>query len=150
MPSFEKNFRESKGLPIEYCGNTIIGIDRIKVEKAFSGQLVLLSTNSEWKQGVKIDVNGEMVINSVRGKNFVIWQNNMIKPVHFSGITKDQQMLIWNAWDTGDGTTNYWHNGAAMTKETDGNAIIYRCNDGHPDDNFDDIVFKVVIDTDSE
>ena len=37
-----------------------------------------------------------------------------------------------------------------MIKETDGDAIIYRCNDGHPDDNFDDIVFKIVIDTDSE
>ena len=147
MPSFEKEFIESEGQSFEYNGNTIIGIDRLRVEKKFSGQLELVSTNSDWKQGVKMKVNGEMVINNVCGKNFVIWQNNMHEPIQFSGRSKDQQLLIWNAWDTGNGVTNYWHNGAAMIKETDGDAIIYRCNDGHPDDNFDDIVFKIVIDT---
>lgn len=40
---------------------------------------------------------------------------------------------------------SFWHNGAAMIKETDGNRTIYRCNDGNPDDNFDDIIFKIVI-----
>ena len=150
MPSFEKEFRESKGQPIGYCENTIIRMDRIKVGKVFSGYIELISTNSDWLQGVILDVNGELEINTIKGQKFILWQNHMKKPTFFHGTSKDKQLLVWNAWDTGNGVTNYWHNGAAMIKETDGDAIIYRCNDGHPDDNFDDIVFKIVIDTDSE
>lgn len=148
MPCFEDKFRESKGQPFEYYGNTIIGIDRIKVEKVFSGYVEIISINSDWLQGVRLKVNGELEIDSDKGPIFNLWQNYMNKPIYFRGTSKDKLLLVWNVWDTGNGTTNYWHNGAAMIKETDGNTTIYRCNDGHPDDNFDDIVFKIVIDTD--
>ena len=39
-----------------------------------------------------------------------------------------------------------WQRGAAMILEVDGNTRRYRCNDGHPDDNFDDIIFEITID----
>jgi hypothetical protein len=43
----------------------------------------------------------------------------------------------------GRGTTDAWHNGAAMIVHDISNGKQYQCNDGHPDDNFDDLVFRV-------
>ena len=107
MPSFEKEFRESKGQPIGYCENTIIRMDRIKVGKVFSGYIELISTNSDWLQGVILDVNGELEINTIKGQKFILWQNHMKKPTFFHGTSKDKQLLVWTAWDTGNGVTNY-------------------------------------------
>jgi hypothetical protein len=38
-----------------------------------------------------------------------------------------------------------WHNGAAMIVEESENGRFYKCNDGHPDENFDDIIFHVQV-----
>ena len=52
---------------------------------------------------------------------------------------------VKNVWDTGDGTIQIWHNGAAMIVERAGNARRYRCNDGNPNADFDDLIFRVVL-----
>ena len=38
---------------------------------------------------------------------------------------------------------HYWHNGAAMEVKVEGNTRTYYCNDGYPDTDFDDLVFKI-------
>jgi len=50
---------------------------------------------------------------------------------------------IKNVWDTGNGVIQSWYNGSAMVVEEIENGKRYRCNDGHPDNNFDDIVFSI-------
>ena len=52
-------------------------------------------------------------------------------------------MGIKNIWDPGDGTIFSWIGGAAMIVEEIENGRRYRCNDGHPDENFDDIIFTI-------
>lgn len=37
------------------------------------------------------------------------------------------------------------HNGAAMKKTVREGTIRYRCNDGQPDEDFDDLVFEVTL-----
>lgn len=142
---FENLFRDSNGKPIEYKDETIFLADEIPVNKYFSGYLKLISTSSEWKQGVHLHINGKWAINSVKSKRgLLIWQEDMIDEIRFSGISKDGIIYIWNIWDRG--YTDSLHNGAAMKKKIIGNEIIYYCNDGHPDDDFTDLIFKLVLD----
>jgi hypothetical protein len=50
---------------------------------------------------------------------------------------------VKNVWDTGDGVTHSWLNGAAMIVDVDVSKRTYRCNDGFADDDFDDIIFRI-------
>lgn len=59
---------------------------------------------------------------------------------------KDKPDLhVKNIWDSGNGNADSCHNGAAMIVEISGSIRLYRCNDGHPDDDFDDLVFSLEL-----
>jgi hypothetical protein len=155
MPSFEKEFIESKGAPIKYKDWVLYGVDRIPVKKKFSGMLRLISTNSEYKQAVIIASDDRktknLTIESQKERSFIIWEDELANEIiHFEGISKHSELFVYNAWECIDhrGTpyTDYWQLGAAMIVEVNGNTRRYRCNDGHPDENFDDIIFEVTID----
>jgi hypothetical protein len=145
MISFGRDFINSKGKPIKYKDMELISIDRIPVDKNFSGYLKIISTNSEWSQAVRLKADGQMTINGVTGKSFVLWANGIKGIVPFEGTAKGGTLMVWNAWDTGNGGTDAWLNGSAMILEVNGNVRRYKCNDAHPDENFDDIVFEVTI-----
>jgi hypothetical protein len=146
MPSFEQEFINSKGMPVIYKGIELIGMDRVPVKENFSGHLRVISINSEWEQCIRMRVEGSITIESDTGKNFVLWANGIKGDVHFIGKSKNKQLYIWNGWRRKDGGVDAWLNGAAMIAEINGNTRRYKCNDGHPDDNFDDLIFEVVID----
>jgi hypothetical protein len=155
MPSFEEEFVKSKGAPIKYKDWVLYGTDRIPVNKKFSGSLRLISTNSEWKQAVIIASDDRktknLTVESQKGRSFILWEDEIAgEVIHFEGISKHSELLVYNAWEevcrNGKILTNYWWEGAAMIVEVNGNTRRYRCNDGHPDENFDDIIFEVTID----
>lgn len=144
MPSFDKDFMNAKEA-IKYKDLELIRIDRIPVKKKFSGYLKVISTNSEWKQGIRIKVDGLMTINACEGNDFIIWADDVKGDIPFEGTSKKSQLMIWNAWDTGSGRVDAWLNGAAMILELNGGTRRYKCNDSHPDENFDDIIFEVIL-----
>ena len=162
MPSFDEEFMKAQGIPIKYNNWELIRINRIPVQKIFSGYLKIISTNSEWKQAVCFNVNGKLIVPSplgepIEGKKFIIWADDLGDEIlPFKGTSKDLQFTVYNAWEdisrakfteqTGQRYSDSWLGGAAMIVEVDGNTRRYRCNDGHPDDNFDDIVFEITID----
>ncbi|MDR0518307.1 MAG: hypothetical protein LBH25_14840 [Fibromonadaceae bacterium] len=152
MPSFEQDFIKSKGMSIKYKDVELIGADRIPVQKKFSGALKLISTNSEWRQAMCLAaLDGKLSIFSQKEKRFIVWADDLKDEVlHFEGVSKSSQLLVYNAWENiawnNMPFTNFWTHGAAMIVEVNGNTRRYRCNDGHPDDNFDDIIFEVTID----
>ena len=81
----------------------------------------------------------------------MLWEDYLRgDPIAFKGTSKNLQLCVYNAWQqfswTGNPFTNYWKNGAAMIVEVDGNTRRYRCNDGHPDEDFDDIIFEITMD----
>jgi hypothetical protein len=152
MPSFEKEFVESKSAPIKYKDLELICIDRIPVKKNFSGTIRVISTNSEWRQAICLRVaDGKLTVFSQKEKSFIVWADDIKdNALQFEGRSKSMQLIVYNAWEQtgkmGDTFTNFWKHGAAMIVEVNGNTRRYRCNDGHPDDNFDDIIFEVTID----
>jgi hypothetical protein len=149
---FDYEFSKSNGKPIKYKDWELIAIDRIPVQKNFSGTLKIISTYSEWKQAVCLgSEKGKLVIGSKKEKKFVVYEDDIDDDVlHFEGTSKGLQLIVHNAWEQFDHRNtpflNYWVGNAAMILEIDGNTRRYRCNDSHPDDNFDDIIFEITID----
>ena len=61
-------------------------------------------------------------------------------------VSDDQELMVWNAWEDDKGGLEAWVRGAAMKKEVIApNHFRYYCNDGHIDDNFDALIFDIII-----
>jgi hypothetical protein len=145
VEAFERAFQEGRGDKIQYNGHELIGIDRVPVGKKFRGYLRILSTNSNWEQGLVLQVKGKLTQNGKTHPSFRIWAYGYPGPIYFEGTSKDNTLLVWNVWENGSREIDRWTGGAAMILEIDDNIRRYRCNDGHPDDNFDDIIFEIEI-----
>jgi hypothetical protein len=143
MPSFEDMFMKSRGKPIEYKGRTIIMVDHFPVQSAQRLQLTLEQCNGEWRQGVSLRIRdgGEMVVNDQRMKQCILWYDSAPHVIEIAIAGDVPALEIKNIWDTGDGVVHSWHHGAAMIVQSLPNGRRYFCNDGLPDENFDDIVF---------
>ena len=146
---FEEMFDKTKGKPIRYKGKLLFLADYLTVHNNDKYVLTIESFKSDWKQGVALKAcEGSIVIdNREFPKGVVLWQDCSILKIEFAIKAKKNKPVkleIKNVWDTGNGLMESWHNGAAMTKEElpDG-SIRYWCNDGYPDDDLNDIVFRV-------
>ncbi|MFV9653751.1 hypothetical protein ACNFCK_02430 [Pseudomonas sp. NY15366] len=145
MPDFSALFIPAKGGPIEYKGRTLVMMDRYPVQRGEKLRVSLLSSDSPWKQGIKLNAKGSIHVAGQTLKNGVLlWEDTMPKEVVLQVEAKDGLLQVSNAWDTGDGVTHSWYNGAAMYVEFEENGRrIYHCNDGQPDEDFDDLVFSI-------
>ncbi len=148
---FETLFRKSNGKPVIYQGDTLYIADYIDINKKCSGYVKLISTSSEYKQGVALYADENLLINNIKGKKMVLWEKHFNNGIAFSAESSKGYLIVNNIWDIGNGVTQSGHNGAAMKKEIIApNHFRYYCNDGHPDANFDDIIFDVIINSNQD
>ncbi len=146
MPAFGSLFIQSKGQPIEYNGRTIHLSDRVPIGSSASIRLTFESVASDWRQGVFLTTDGWFEVDGLKiNKKTVLWQDTAPKEVVVSVTSKKGVLWVKNVWDTGNGVMDSGHNGAAMIVEEDGACRRYLCNDGRPDDDFDDLVFRIAI-----
>ena len=144
MVVFEEMFRESKGKPVDYHGQTIQMKDEIATGKSARLRVEFESTNSEWRQGVALTTGGMFEVGGQRIKDaIVLWEDTAPQQVDIAVTSKSGRVEVKNVWDVGNGVIESWHNGAAMIVDVDGAKRRYRCNDGHPDEDFDDLVFEL-------
>ena len=145
MPNFEELFLESKGKPIEYNGKEVRMMDEFPVKNGDTFTLSMEKYNSEWKQGIYLETKGFFLVNKQKIKNtIVLWQDSAPEIVEFElSLKKTESLMVKNVWDAGDGVMHSWHYGSGIIIEDFANGKRYYCNDGHPDDNFDDIVFTL-------
>lgn len=165
MPDFSPFFIKSKGQPIDYQGKTLVLADKFPVK---NGEVLIASiekTNASKRQGFSIDITGYCEMNGKvckkgKGVMMLFWENTMPKQVEIKIFTKQDFVWVQNIWEdesifllstpTGEPLeqksklVNYRVNGAAMIVEEIENGRRYRCNDGDPDEDFDDIIFTVV------
>lgn len=144
---FESKFRAAKGQPIEHNGKTIRRIDYFSLPKAkVKLHIKFLETNSEWRQGIELSTKGDFdVANQKIKKGVRFWENTAPKDFSFEVSTKDRQITVTNIWDHGSGATEKWYNGAAFYFEEIPGGKRYHCNDGHPNDDFTDLVFELTV-----
>ncbi len=159
MPSFNDLFIESKGKPIIYNGKSIIRLDKFPVS---NGDILISSiegTNGDCRQGFVIDITGYCEIDGEiikKGKRvrMTFWQDTMPKEVKLKVFTKQNFVCVHNIWESTTSylangmrkdskITEYFAEGSAMIVEEIQNGRRYHCNDGEPDDDFDDIIFTV-------
>lgn len=146
MPSFGSLFRESKGRPVVYNGQRIQLADRLHLSDGQTLKVKIESTNSEWRQGIRVDIDKHFEVNGHDiKKGILLWQDTAPPEVYLTVRTKNGECWVRNIWDVGNGAADYWHNGAAMIVEEYPGGRRYRCNDGHPDEDFDDIIFSIDI-----
>ncbi len=150
MPSFSKYFIESKAKPVSYKGQVIHLADFWDVNDGQKLRVVFESANSDWRQGVYLSADVNFVIDGeVIPRATVLWYDTAPREVviDIKARTRRKQRLdnclVKNVWDRGDGFMDSGHNGAAMIVESLHNGRRYRCNDGFPDEDFDDVVFRV-------
>ena len=144
MPCFQEMFERTKGKPIEYEGNVLVMMDTIPLRPHEVLKLVFESSASEWRQGACVWVNqGKVRVDDTEAKGVFVWEDTAPREVRLALGGKGDSIHVKNIWDTGNGMPDSWHNGAAMIVEELPNGRRYRCNDGHPDDDFNDIVFRI-------
>lgn len=88
------------------------------------------------------------VNNITTEKGFYLWYDTSPEVVEINVHTKNKSnenryLSVYNIWSFESKIIHSRHNGAAMYIEELPNGKRYYCNDGHPDDNFDDIVFRL-------
>ena len=120
-------------------------MDRVILsEKNKKININFLSADSIWKQGIIVKTKGNFEVNGQKIPNkIILWEYSSPKEVELIIESKDNTLVVYNVWETQDGTIHYWHNGGAMYVEEKIRARIYHCNDGLPDDDFNDLVFEL-------
>jgi len=157
MPDFSREFISSKGQPIVYKGKTLCLMDRIPISKTQSVRVVIEEINSNTRQGLVLDIfRGNIIYNGVeykrKSKNGIcidFWADEAT----FQTLTfknTNRVLNVWNFWEQetciGSGKMkNAWTYGAAMIVEELPNGRRYRCNDWEPDEDFDDLIFRIEL-----
>jgi hypothetical protein len=141
--SFQKLFMESKGQPIRYKGKELKMVDRINLQNCkISLKVNFVSTESNLRQGIVIQTKGDFDINGQKlSTKIILWENTAPNEIEFFVNSKDKVLVVHNVWETEDGTVHYWHNGGALYLEVTKQIRTYYCNDGYPDDDFNDLIF---------
>lgn len=146
MAVFEDLFRDSKGMPITYNGETIQMMDEVSIGESAHLRIRFEGAHSEWRQGVALGTEGMFVVGTRKIKRgLLLWQDTSPQEVDLEVFSRSGAVQIKNVWDIGDGVVHSWHNGAAMIVKCLEQGRHYRCNDGHPDDDFDDLVFSLTV-----
>jgi len=150
MVVFEEFFKTSTDPNrIEYKGKVLVGADYLPVRDGDIFRVTIESSDSEWKQGIRLRLDrGFIVVNDQRipgQTGIVLWEDTCPGSVEFQVDLQGAEgvLIVYNAWDTGTGTVDAWHNGAAMLVQSIPEGRRYYCNDGHPDDDLNDLVFRI-------
>lgn len=167
MPSFQAMFEESKGQPVAYQGHTLVLGDFCPTQGATRFRLVVESCKATRRQGVALDLvhrgqngkwrrgaspthDGEFVVNGQvcsGRKGIFFWQEDVPGSVEFEVRGDPDGVDVFNVWEgqnhLGKRFMDSRRHGAAMMVEELPNGRRYRCNDGEPDEDFDDIVFRL-------
>ena len=143
--TFEELFIKSEWNPIEYKGKTVFIADNLKLPFR-KGQFFLkfIQFSSDWEQGLFLSTKGTFRVNNETLTNKVFFRQNTA-PAEIDIIieSKTGVIKVWNAWNTGNDIFYYGNNGSAIYCEEMENGKKYFCNDGYPDDDFDDLIFTI-------
>ena len=119
MPSFQEMFEKRPGEPIQYKGNTLIVSDRFSLDGHSKFRLTFERCDSQLRQGVVLRVYGagSILMNGEIAKGTICWQDTAPTSCDFEVVDGLDPIVVYNAWDWGDGVTHSRHHGAAMMLE---------------------------------
>lgn len=145
---FEVLFKKSNHKPIEYKGKLVSHTDTIKVPVGKTKFIVRIEqVNSKWQQGILFQSKKDTFhFNNIEyPKGFHLWSTTSDEEIECAIESMTGEFKVWNIWRLEGKSMQYGHNGAALYFEEIPNGRRYFCNDGYPDDDFDDIIFTIEI-----
>lgn len=146
MPCLEDLFLISKGQPVDYQGHTVKMADHVPVTAGQKIRIVFESAAADWRQGVHLSTEGTFGVNGrLVQAAVVLWQDTAPAEVILTVKSTHGRCSVKNVWDVGDGVMHSWHNGSGMIVEETAFGRRYRCNDGRADDDFDDLIFTLLV-----
>ena len=155
MPDFSQEFIKSKGQPIIYKDKTVKLADVLNINKTQKIKLIIEKIGSKYRQGIALKINEGSVIHQTeeykkKSKNGIVFAQWADEEPEYEVILKntDRMLRIWNYWaqETVTGTIRAsWTKGAAMIVEELPNGRRYHCNDWEPDEDFDDLIFRIEL-----
>jgi hypothetical protein len=120
------------------------------VEVAPGDQLYLVfeSVASPWKQGVQLQTDGVLQVDTERYRRGVVVFQHENEPELSIRVVKTSSRLlwVWNVWDNRKEpprATIAKDGNCGMLVERLPNGFRYRCNDGFDDEDYDDLVFRL-------
>lgn len=144
--NFQSLFLESKGDKIIYQGKFLKLADRINLsEVKIKLRLTFIKSDSKWQQGIFLSTKkGKIhIAGKTYSKKVLIMDDSISEEEEITVEAKDKILFVYNAWKDENDKVLYWEKGAAMYIEEYENSKIYYCNDGLPDDDFNDLIFKI-------
>lgn len=127
--------------------NDIVTWDVMKIRQGQDLILKFISTNSKYRQGVRIAIDtgdGYIEVNGYKLKEIYLWEDTAPKNVKMKCFSKEELMSIYNVWDTGRGSRSFSYK-CGMIIEKNSKKIKYKCNDFGDYTNFDKLVFEIEL-----
>lgn len=166
MPNFDELFQKASGKPVFYQNKRIYRVDQFQVSNGDTLLIDIVSTNSDFLQGISIGIFGscEMegkVYKNGKRINVLIWEEKQKakQKIEVKVFSKNGFVYIKNIWEQNNKylvsdeygnpvekfskSVESWHSGAAMIIEEANGGKRYFCNDGKNDSDFDDIIFTI-------
>jgi hypothetical protein len=140
-------FEASNCKPVLYKDKFVHISDELPSAPMNKYTLIIEHINSDWEQGIIINSKeAHFRLNDTKEgiNSLLIWISEVPKKYIIHIIAPGKTPInIWNMWRIDKGATSYGHNGAAIIIEEIEKGRKYFCNDGYPDDDFDDLILTV-------
>jgi hypothetical protein len=144
MIVFEELFEKNKFQPFIYKNNLIQRIDRIAISNELIVKISFLEINSDWRQGFIFETEGSFKVEKKEIRDSIVfWHDTAPSSFEVQINSINNELIVYNVWDVGNGIVHTFHNGQAFFKKNENNKTIFYCNDGFPDDDFDDLIFSI-------
>ena len=145
-------FRKARSRCILYEGKTVCLYDELPVQGESRLLLTFESTNSEWRQGVRIgdmtrDTDLRLTVAGQTAPGVQLWADTSPHQVEIAVNAPRNKVYVYNVWDIGNGQPCSQMTGAGMIVEVSAlvDTMRYDCNDGHPVPSFDHLVFSITV-----
>ncbi|MGE3556331.1 MAG: hypothetical protein AB7M93_25875 [Candidatus Obscuribacterales bacterium] len=151
MPDFETAFLGSTA--IAYQRHVLRRTDSLFLSPVSHLLIKRHYTNSPRLQGIALATEGTITIQGKESKGLrpqdshgkiLLWEDTAPPDLHLLVRSRDQFLKVDHVW-VEEGRITAWQGGAALLVHYTSYGACYFCNDGAPDENFDDLVFEIAI-----
>jgi len=128
--------------------DNIVRWDVLKINTKQEFYLEIISTNSNYKQGVRLAIdsgNGYVEINGIQAKEMHLWEDTVPKRIHVKCFSEEGVLSVYNVFDMGKerGGIRSQMDSCGMIIGKKDNKLFYYCNDAGFNSDFDKLVFSI-------
>lgn len=150
MINFCKKFEESQNAPITIDGVTYYRLYELNVGNATQIVIDVESIKYVWKQAVHLSSNKPLSDGKDKSTDFVFWFpkgglfRSAVKHAECSCEPKSK-LQVWNVWMVDNAIQSLYNGSAMIVTQIAENKWRFQCNDGHPDDDMNDLIFTLEL-----